>query len=103
MAIARLHASAGSSLVDVVSLHEDLQRARGHLQRLENARSQRFLSLGVSQTAVLHTMKQNKYLVTRMNALALKHRLRDRLRQRKFEMERLERNYRRTMNGRRTD
>lgn len=34
-----------------------------------------------------------------MNALALKQRLRDRLRQRKFELEKLERSYRRTVNG----
>jgi hypothetical protein len=34
-----------------------------------------------------------------MNACALKARLRDRLRQRKFELERLERSYRITVNG----
>lgn len=98
-AILRLYASAGSPLVNVVDLNETLQRARTHLQRLEQTRSQHFKSLAVDDTAVLRDMKQNKYLIARMNALALKQRLRDRLRQRKFEMERLERNYRRTMNG----
>jgi hypothetical protein len=34
-----------------------------------------------------------------MNARSLKHRIRDRLRQRKFELEKLERAYRHTVNG----
>ena len=34
-----------------------------------------------------------------MNACALKARIRDHLRQRKFELERLERSYRKTVNG----
>lgn len=91
--------SSHSPLVDVVALHETLSRTRAHLHRLQKARAHKFQSLGVGQATVLATMKKDKYLVTRMNALALKECLRDRLRQRKFEMERLERNYRRTMNG----
>lgn len=70
-----------------------------YLQRLEKDRMRKFKSLGVADTAELQNMKQNKYLLARMNALALKQRLRDRLRQRKFEMERMERSYRSTMNG----
>lgn len=69
------------------------------MARLEKDRAQKFKALAVDQEAVLQNMKHDKYLIARMNALALKHRLRDRLRQRKFEMERLERAYRRTMNG----
>lgn len=91
--------SFGSPLVDVISLQDTLKRTRAHLYRLQKDRERKFRSLGVDQLTVLATMKKDKYLITRMNALALKERLRDRLRQRKFEMERLERNYRRTMNG----
>lgn len=98
-AIARLQETYGSALVDVVALHEALTRARAYLLKLQTNRHQKFKSLGVSQTTMLRTLKQNKYLLARMNALALKHRLRDRLRQQKFEMERLERSYRHTMNG----
>ncbi|KZP21347.1 hypothetical protein FIBSPDRAFT_718402, partial [Athelia psychrophila] len=97
-AIARLQESYGSALVDVVALNEALKRARAYLLKLQTDRHRKYKSLGVSQTTMLHKLKQSKYLLTRMNALALKHRLRDRLRQRKFEMERLERSYRRTMN-----
>lgn len=86
-------------MVDVVGLNDALGRARMHLQRLEKDRMRKFTSLGVADTVELQHMKQSKYLLARMNALTLKQRLRDRLRQRKFEMERLERSYRSTING----
>lgn len=98
-AVSRLQQSYGSPLVEVVALHEALERTRAHLRRLENDRLRKFNALGLSQTVQLQHMKQSKYLLLRMNALALKHRLRDRLRQRKFEREKLERSYRRTING----
>jgi hypothetical protein len=47
----------------------------------------------------LEKMKKDIYLTVRLNALAIKTRIRDRLRQRKFELERLERSYRATVNG----
>lgn len=94
--IARLQ---DSYLVDVVALHEALTRAQAYLLKLQTDRHQNYKSLGVSQTMMLCTLKQNKYLLACMNALALTHRLCDRLQQRKFEMECLERSYRRTMNG----
>ena len=94
-----IHASFDCATVDIAVAHEALESARSHLKRLEKARALKFTALGVDQCAVLLSLKTNKYLTARMNALALKHRLRDRLRQHKFEMERLERSYRRTMNG----
>ncbi|KIJ61378.1 hypothetical protein HYDPIDRAFT_31467 [Hydnomerulius pinastri MD-312] len=45
-----------------------------------------------------HHNKSNKYLRLRMNTLTLKTRLRERLRQCKFELERIERSYRQTIN-----
>ncbi|KAF7966738.1 hypothetical protein HWV62_37237 [Athelia sp. TMB] len=96
--IREIHASFERATVDISVVHDALESARSHLKRLEKARAAKFTSLGVAQSAVLVSLKSNKYLTARMNTLALKHRLRDRLRQRKFEMERLERSYRRTMN-----
>lgn len=46
----------------------------------------------------LQKLLDNEFLKIRMNALALKQRIRDRLRQRKFEIENLERAYRATVN-----
>jgi hypothetical protein len=44
-------------------------------------------------------MKKDKYLQATLNARALKIRIRERVRHRKFEIERLERSYRNTING----
>lgn len=98
-AIRELHSSFNSPSVDIAVAHEALESSRAHLKRLERSRALKFSTLGVHESIELISLKSNKYLTARMNALALKHRLRDRLRQRKFEMERLERSYRRTMNG----
>lgn len=98
-AIKELQVSFNSPSVDIVVTHDALESSRAHLKRLERSRALKFSTLGVDESIALVTLKSNKYLTARMNALALKHRLRDRLRQRKFEMERLERSYRRTMNG----
>lgn len=85
--------------VDILEASEALQEAVDYLKSLEDTRKRKFTILGVSDQAELRLLKTNKFLQSRMNALALKHRLRDRLRQRKFEIERLERAYRRTVNG----
>lgn len=98
-AVKDLHRSFNSPSLDIVVTQEALESSRAHLKRLEKARAVKFDALDVDDSFDLVKLKSNKYLTARMNALALKHRLRDRLRQRKFEMERLERSYRRTMNG----
>lgn len=59
----------------------------------------RIAALGATELTNLHRLRSNEYVRLRMNALALKQRIRDRLRQRKFELERFEREYRNTMNG----
>jgi len=48
------------------------------------------MMLGVREQADLRKLQHDVFLRLRMNALALKQRLRDRLRQRKFEIKRLE-------------
>ncbi|KAG1878578.1 hypothetical protein C8R48DRAFT_745225 [Suillus tomentosus] len=56
-------------------------------------------ALGTEDKVNLQKMKKDIYLTVRLNALAVKTRIRDRLRQRKFELERLERSYRATINA----
>ncbi|KAG2741772.1 hypothetical protein P692DRAFT_20750394, partial [Suillus brevipes Sb2] len=56
-------------------------------------------ALGTEDKVNLEKMKKDLYLTVRLNALAVKTRIRDRLRQRKFELERLERSYRATVNA----
>ncbi|EPS94432.1 hypothetical protein FOMPIDRAFT_128943 [Fomitopsis schrenkii] len=53
-------------------------------------------ALGVNERAQLSRLSRSKFLQLRLNARALKQRIRDRLRQRKFELDRLERSYRQT-------
>ncbi|KAG2115662.1 hypothetical protein BD769DRAFT_1363277 [Suillus cothurnatus] len=56
-------------------------------------------ALGTEDKVNLEKMKKDIYLTVRLNARAIKTRIRDRLRQRKFELERLERSYRATVNA----
>jgi hypothetical protein len=84
---------------DVVSLSEQLEDAQRHQLRLEQGLHRKKTMLGVSEQADLQRLQNDAFLRLRMNALALKQRLRDRLRQRKFEIEKLERSYRRSANG----
>ncbi|KIK34354.1 hypothetical protein CY34DRAFT_17776 [Suillus luteus UH-Slu-Lm8-n1] len=58
-------------------------------------------ALGTEDKVNLEKMKKDIYLTVRLNALAIKTRICDRLRQRKFELERLERSYRATVNAER--
>lgn len=84
---------------DIFEKVEQLNQSRRHLQQLETSRHRKFDALGIAESNELNSLKNNAFLRTRMNALAIKVRLRDKLRQRKFELERLERSYRRTATG----
>ena len=57
------------------------------------------IALGYIERQQLRKLINSPYLRDRMNALALKIRLRDKLRSRKFELERLERTFRKQVNG----
>ncbi|KAJ7726072.1 hypothetical protein B0H14DRAFT_2641184 [Mycena olivaceomarginata] len=70
---------------------EALAKAQANLRRKEAA-------LGVTEHAELQELIKSEYMRLRMNARALKLRLRERLRARKFEMDVVERAYRRLMN-----
>jgi hypothetical protein len=62
--------------------------------------SQQCISPGkVVSAPLIFPVCTNEFLQVRMNARALKARLRDRLRQQKFEMDRVERSHRKTASG----
>lgn len=90
---------ASSESFDFSELSLQLDEARGHLASLEKGMRQKRAVLGVDDQVDLQRLQQDAFLRIRMNALALKERVRDRLRQRKFEIEKLERHYRHTTNG----
>jgi hypothetical protein len=73
--------------------------ARAQHDKLSESLRRRRAALGVNEKANLKRLRQNKYLQVRMNALAVKIRIRERLRRRKFELERIERAYRQTVGG----
>lgn len=97
--VSKLHALSQDEGADVVSAFADLRSTRSYLDTLIARRDHLFSALGVPDTESLVCLKQSPFLQKHMNALAVKHRLSDKLRQRKFENERLERAYRRTVNG----
>ncbi|EIN03431.1 hypothetical protein PUNSTDRAFT_78189 [Punctularia strigosozonata HHB-11173 SS5] len=89
-AIRKLDSAVGANpdlLINIQELEEDRTQLR---QRIRNVES----LLNVQDRLLLRSMKNNKYLTRRVNALALKTRIRDRLRHRKFEWRRVERAFR---------
>jgi hypothetical protein len=90
---------ASGESFDFSELSLQLDDARKHLASLEQGMRRKRAALGVDDQVDLRRLQQDAFLRIRMNALALKERIRDRLRQRKFEIEKLERNYRHSTNG----
>ena len=84
---------------DAVDVGIQLRESRASCTRLTRSIQLKRMALGVPEQAVLQRLKSNIFLRTKMNARAVKWRLRDHLRQCKFELERLERSYRHTING----
>jgi vacuolar-type H+-ATPase subunit E/Vma4 len=76
-----------------------LDEARVKASRIRTTLQRKQEALGVDAQLDLQQLTNNAFLRLRMNARALKQRIRDRLRQRKFELERLERAYRVSTNG----
>jgi hypothetical protein len=85
--------------MDITELGIELQDARGSLTRLGGSIRHKRAALGVGQRTALRRIQNDIFLQLRVNARGLKTRIRDRLRQRKFELERLERSYRHVING----
>ena len=68
-------------------------------ERISALLRQKERALGPIERQQLRKLVTSPYLRDRMNALALKIRLWDKLRSRKFELERLERTFRKQVNG----
>jgi hypothetical protein len=84
---------------DSTNIPQQLEDSRAQHARITDSLRRKRAALGVDERAHLVSLRRSAFLRIRMNACALKHRIRDRLRQRKFELEKLERAYRHTVNG----
>ncbi|KAG0703204.1 hypothetical protein DFH29DRAFT_981988 [Suillus ampliporus] len=84
---------------DIVEFNLQLADIRSRRVKTADTLRRRRAALGMEDKVNLEKMKKDIYLMVRLNALAVKTRIRDRLRQRKFELERLERSYRATINA----
>lgn len=85
--------------LDIVDTEILLNESRAAHARVKDSIRAKRSKLGVSQRVALQKLKDDAFLQLRMNARAVKTRLRDRLRQRKFELDGFERSYRHSMNG----
>ncbi|KAG1849737.1 hypothetical protein F4604DRAFT_1883754 [Suillus subluteus] len=83
-------------ITTVLALEKTLEAQEASIRELE---MQLHTALGTEDKVNLQKMKKDIYLTVRLNALAVKTRIRDRLRQCKFELDRLERSYRATINA----
>ncbi|KIJ08728.1 hypothetical protein PAXINDRAFT_88440, partial [Paxillus involutus ATCC 200175] len=84
---------------DVESFEIEIADARSQHNNLLEMLRRRREGLGVTGRAKLVALRGNVFLQVHMNALAVKTRIRDRLRQCKFELERIEQAYRQTVGG----
>ena len=85
----------GLSAVELSTLLEEVQK---NIKKGKKAVANKKGKLSVDGRLNLSKLIGNEFLKSRMNALALKQRLRDRLRNRKFELANLEHAYRKTVN-----
>ncbi|KAF8130556.1 hypothetical protein EV363DRAFT_1399064 [Boletus edulis] len=83
---------------DLITINVELQSQKEHLAAMKVALDSHLAALGVEEIKELKRLKSSRYLQDRMNARALKYHIRERLRQRKFEFDRLTHEYRQTIN-----
>ncbi|KAJ6457865.1 hypothetical protein DFH09DRAFT_1255416 [Mycena vulgaris] len=91
---AALDAIDGGHQPAIQQTKEHLKKTKEGLRTAEAKLKQKELALGVRDKARLANLATSKYLDLRMRCRAAKHRLRDRLRSRKFELDRVERSVR---------
>ncbi|THU99083.1 hypothetical protein K435DRAFT_659654 [Dendrothele bispora CBS 962.96] len=82
--------------VDLPEVTENYEKKTETLRKKERA-------LGVTEKSQLHHLTKSPFISKSMNARAIMMRLRERLRARKFELERLERSYRKQRSDQRLD
>jgi hypothetical protein len=97
--LAELTTALVGAFDNVAELSMQMTECNIKIDKIKNAIQSRKSLLGIDDRANLLSLRNSVYLQARMNARALKHRVRDRLRQRKFEIEKIERSYRKTVNG----
>ncbi|KAJ6465260.1 hypothetical protein C8R45DRAFT_1106910 [Mycena sanguinolenta] len=85
----------GADAADAAMAEGDLETAWAKLSWTQEAVRRKEQALGVQDRKALKHLKQSKFITARMNACALKYRLREKLRNRKFELDRVERTYHR--------
>jgi hypothetical protein len=73
--------------------------SKAHRDRLSITLSKQTQALGVSDQHSLKNLMKSEYLSLRMNMRAKKQRIRERIRRRKFELSRVERSHRHSVNG----
>jgi hypothetical protein len=96
---AKLESGLENDHVDITEFTMILDETRAKVSRIRTTLQRKIQALGVDDRLDLRKLTNDVFLRLRMNARALKKRIRDRLRQRKFELERLERAYRVSANG----
>ncbi|THU86667.1 hypothetical protein K435DRAFT_683215 [Dendrothele bispora CBS 962.96] len=82
---------------------DDLLKAKSELKKAQQKSARQESSLGISDRQQLKHLMNSPFLTKRMNARSIKIRLRERLRARKFEFDRLERSYRKQQSEQRLD
>ncbi|KDR74548.1 hypothetical protein GALMADRAFT_70781 [Galerina marginata CBS 339.88] len=83
---------------DASTVQAYIEELQNKIKKTKKTIDNKRAKLSVDGRLNLSRLIGNEFLKMRMNALALKQRIRDRLRQRKFEIEGLERAYRNTVN-----
>ncbi|PPR02224.1 hypothetical protein CVT26_011724, partial [Gymnopilus dilepis] len=76
---------------------------KAKIKNAQSAISKKKTRLSVDEQVNLSRLKKNKFLALRLNALAVKHHIRSRLCQRKFELEQLHNSYRPSINQAKLD
>ncbi|KDR65968.1 hypothetical protein GALMADRAFT_148248 [Galerina marginata CBS 339.88] len=84
--------------LDALTLQSFIEDLQDKIKKSKKTIGNKKAKLSVDGRLNLTKLMGNEFLKIRMNALALKQRIRDRLRQRKFELEGLVRAYRNTVN-----
>ncbi|THU82373.1 hypothetical protein K435DRAFT_933946 [Dendrothele bispora CBS 962.96] len=86
--------SSSSSTYQQAMAVDDLEKAKESLQKAQEKLGRHERSLGIQERTQVKKLTKSPFLTKRMNARALKMRLWERLRARKFELDRLERSFR---------
>ncbi|KAI6143416.1 hypothetical protein BKA82DRAFT_4331278 [Pisolithus tinctorius] len=88
-------------VADMTSLNIQIAECHQKVKCFKEALQNQRATLGINGHSDLASIQKSAYLQLRMHALAIKKCIRDHLRQRKFELERLERSYRQTLSEQR--